>query len=69
MATKQQYPMVKTEHGVEWTYTEPTFRMGPVERTVHNGQPIEMRMCASLEDGRWEGFVSMRNLPTGEEVK
>lgn len=42
------------------TYHEPTFRTYPPERVVDRaGKTITIQRCESLEDGRWEPFVTI----------
>lgn len=40
---------------------QPDFRAYEVEECKKNGETIRYRVCESLENGRWEGFVSIQS--------
>ena len=43
-----------------WRIDEPYFKATPFRKTKVRGQPAMMSQCFEYEDGRWEGFVSIR---------
>lgn len=65
MKTSTQYPYTKQTADGLATYWEPTFRTYP--RTWGSGPNDTwgwIQVCASLEGGKWESFVTFR-VPKG----
>lgn len=46
-------------------YDDGTFRRYPATRTTHAGKPYLICRCEELVGGRWEGFISMREVREG----
>ncbi len=43
-------------------YDDGTFRRYPASQTTHAGKPYLICRCEELVGGRWEGFISMREV-------
>lgn len=43
-----------------WRIDEPYFKATPFRKTKVRGQPAMMSQCFEFENGKWEGFVSIR---------
>jgi len=46
-------------------YDDGEFRRYPAKPTIHAGKPYMICRCEELVGGRWEGFISMREVREG----
>lgn len=54
--------------GMTFEIDTPEFKATRFEETIHNGRLVLIRTCYELVEGRWEGFISYRDIdgPEGE---
>jgi hypothetical protein len=46
-------------------YQDGEFRRYPAKRTIHAGKPYLICRCEELVGGRWEGFITIREVRDG----
>lgn len=48
--------------GLTASKADPTFAVGPIERSSKHGRVQAWRVCSEFIDGRWESFVSIEKV-------